>query len=199
MTHPIERKLRHEFCPYLVTARRLTRWTPYLVYTIYSYLGEVFILLAGFGLASPVMAFLAGSSADPPGVKPGGGTIIETLSESRFGWVAVVILVAWGLVKLYVQTEDLGKRCSLAASYRRQCLQIEHSLRKALPASDPMPALIQLQAKLSDLVDRSIAENAIPDLGIDDSLRHEMDALCNRLVADFGGFWAPGPDADRIR
>ena len=198
MDHPIARKLRSQFCPYLVTARRLWRWRPLVVYGVYSYVGELFVLLAGFGLANPLMAFLSGQPSSGGREKGGGGgSIVEYLSGSRFGWLAIGLLVVWGLAKFYVRTQDLEKRCSLARSYRRQCLQIEHALREALPAPNPMPALVTLQAKLSDLVDRSIAESAIPDLGIDEGLHAEMDVLRDRLVADFGLFWDPPPQNEQ--
>lgn len=52
----VERKLRVEIAPYLVTAEYLWQWPPYLIYVVYSYLGEIFVLLTGFGIAKPMMS-----------------------------------------------------------------------------------------------------------------------------------------------
>lgn len=202
MSKPIERKLRVEICPYLVTARHLGEWTPYRVYTAYSYFGEAFVLLAGFGLSNPVITFLTGGQA--PGVKSNPppateSSIIEFLSSSNLAWVSVGLLMVWGLVKFYVRHEDLEKKCNLLISYRRQCSQLEFKLRQALANENPMPHLVELQTKLSDLVDRNIAEGSIPNFGIDGALSEQTKEYVDNLVRDFSGHWAAVPEQERLQ
>ena len=171
---PIQQKLQTAFYPYLMTARHLRQATSYRLYTAYAYLGEVFVLLAGLGLANPVIRFLGGRAANAAGTEAPEPSVAAFLSGSAFGWVGIACLVIWGLLKFYVQSEELDKRCSLVKSYCRQCLQIEFAVHNALQLPDPMPALIQQQAKLSDLIDRNIAEGALTNNGIDDrfEVRH---------------------------
>jgi len=191
MSQPIERKI-HDFSPYLVTARYHNKWFPYRVYVGYSYLGELAVLLAGLGLASPVSALIARASAAPVA---NSGTAAQSIGQ--LGWGAFLLLVVWLCVKVYVQQESLEKRCSLLTSYRRQCRQIEFELGEALRASDPMPELIQLKARLRDLIDRSIAEDAIVGVGVDDRWSGEWERFSNDLITRHSANWSPAPNTDR--
>lgn len=196
----VERKLKVSFCDYLVTARHLNRSRDYRIYQAYCYFGEVFVLLAGFGIANPVMAFLSGGQPSPESGKGYAPTVASFLSGTKFGVIALAMLVAWGLVKFYIRHEDLEKRCNLVSSYRRQCQQIEvELLSKVLPQTDPMPDLLQLQAKLSDLVGRNVAEGSIEDCGIDQRFKAEFDEYLKRLVDRFSDFWSPAPSLDRLK
>ncbi|SFI70934.1 hypothetical protein [Nitrosomonas sp. Nm34] len=194
--HPIERKLRVEICPYLITGKRLNKWTPYRVYIAYSYLGEVFVLLAGFGIANPVMVFLSGGQGtSAPVGNP--STVAEFLSGNWLGWMAIVLLVIWGLIKFYIRSEDLEKRCSLLRSCKQQCMQIEYQLLQVLATETPMEKLPTLQAKLYELVDRNIAERSWQFSGPEPGIENEVDAYCNQLISKYSSFWLPAPSVDR--
>jgi hypothetical protein len=198
MSAQIERKLS-VICPYLVTAKHLGSWGPYVVYTGYSYLGEVFVLLAGFGIANPVLAFLS-NGQDAPGAKHAhSSSVVDFVGSSLAGWLSVGLLVIWGLVKFYISREDLEKRCSLLKSYRRQCAQLEIQLWRALGTDNPMPALVVVQTKLEDLVDRSIAERAIPDGAIDEKFNDEAGQYSQALVTKYGSNWTNVPPEERTQ
>jgi len=197
LMHPIERKLRVEICPYLVTAKRLSRWRPYRVYLGYSYLGEVFVLLAGFGFANPVTSFLSGGQGNSQsGEKV--VTVAQFLAGSWVGWTALILLLIWGVVKFYIRREDLEKRCSLLKSCQQQCAQLEYQLRKALPVSDPMEELTKIQTKIGDLVDVNIAERSWCHSGPEPGIDTLVDKYCSELVSSFSGYWIPAPNLDRI-
>jgi hypothetical protein len=168
-----------------------------VIYTIYSYIGEVFVLLAGFGMASPVMAFLAGDERTPPARKISDGTIAQFLGGSWMGYVGLSLLVLWGLMKYFVVHEDLEKRCSLLKSYRRHCAQLRERVRRVLQTSDPMPELIQIQMILESLVDRSIAERAIPDDPVDEKLKGTTEKYCNELIDGCRSYWTASPAQER--
>jgi hypothetical protein len=195
----IAQKLRTQFCPYLITARHLNRHHSYLFYIAYSYLGEIFVLLAGFGLANPVMAFLSGGQSTRQVSGSNATTVVDFLSSSVLGWVSLCLLVLWGLAKYYVRREGLEKVCTLVVSYQRQCSQIERAIREALSEANPMPKLIEQQRRLSDLVDRTIAEGAVPGNGIDESLKGESEDYCQQLVAEFFSHWANEATAPTTR
>jgi hypothetical protein len=200
--HPVELKLRSQICPYLVTVNRLWRWKPFWVYLAYVYFGEIFLLLAGFGIANPVMTFLtagqgAGGQAKKPADDAAQGTVVEFLGSSTAGVIGLVFLVLWGLLKFYVQKEDLEKRCSLLRSCRLQGAQLANRMRHALPNPDPMPALIDIQEKLEDLIDRNVIERAYPYDGWEPGIDSLIKAYCDNLVAFYSGYWQPAPIAQR--
>jgi hypothetical protein len=192
----IERKLRVEICPYIVTAQILDRWWPYRTYVVYSYVGEIFVLLAGFGFANPVITFLSDNSmATAPNHNQ--ATVATFLQGSQSGWIALMLLVIWGLVKFYIGREDLEKRCSLLSSCKLQFRQLENQLRKVLADPKPMEKLLELQLKLVELVDRNIAEESWQYNGPAPDIDPLVERYCADLVATFSPFWEPEPSHQR--
>jgi hypothetical protein len=54
--HPVERKLRYEILPYLVSAQHLRSWRPMKIYRFHAYAGEVFVCLSYLrALESPTL------------------------------------------------------------------------------------------------------------------------------------------------
>jgi len=197
-SHPIERKLRIEICPYIVTSKHLRKWPPYFIYMAYSYVGEVFVLLAGFGFANPIMSFLtAGQAVAAKEAVEQEPTIVKFLSGSDIGWISLILLLIWGLLKFYIKTEDLEKRCSLLKSYIQQCAQFEFRLIRALALEEPMDEVIKIHTKLMDLVDRNIAERSLLDTGIDSKFDDETKQYCDRLIAKYSDNWKQPPINDR--
>lgn len=188
MTAHIERKIRRDFAPYLVTAREHHKWPPYWIYVGYSYVGELAMLLAGLGLATPLSALATGT----PGTDTAG-------VAGQLGGVSIVILVAWLTVKIYVQRQNLEKRCSLLTSYRKQCRDLERELELALDQEDPMPDLLRVQSKLRDLVNRSAAEEAIRHNGVDERLETQFDRFSSRLIHAYADNWRVQPGSQRRR
>ena len=200
--HPVEQKLRTEICLYLVTVDRLWRWRPFWVYMAYVYCGEIFLILAGFGLANPVMTFLTGGQeTGGQGKKPSDaaqqGTVLEFLGTGTAAVIAIFLLLLWGLLKFYVQQEDLVKRCSLLRSCRLQCAQLAHRMRNALANANPMDALIDIQTKLADLIDRNIIERAYSYDGFEPGSGLLIQAYCDNLVDFYSANWDPAPPAQR--
>jgi len=185
--HAVERKLRYEMLPYLVTAQRLKAWPPMRIYATYLYAAELFVLLAGFGVATPVMRFLSGNPAGSGDAKQ--QTIVEFLGSGYMAFLSLVLLVIWGLLKFYVKTEDLPKKCNLLQSCISQCAGFGVQIRRAVADPNPMPTLIVIQAKLSDLVERNVAEGAWPYDGPEPGIQSLVDQQYEDLVAPFRGNW----------
>jgi len=213
--HRVEKKVRDEIGPYLLTGMRLRRWRPFWVYSFYVYFAEVFVLLAGFGIANPVMTFLAGGQASKP-AGPGGqsqGTVVGFLGSGTAALLAIGLLLVWGVLKFYVRQADLEKRCSLLRSCRLQCIQFSNKVRVVLAQTKPMPALIDIQNKLNDLVERNIIEGSWPYDGPEPAvMSHPKDPnnpvsklpslaeeYCEQLVSPHRLNWEPEPQEDRPR
>jgi len=181
----IERKLRHEILPYLITAEHLRRWRPLRIYTFYVYAGEVFVLLAGLGIATPITRALADGKGS---TSTGYSQLLDVLGSGYMAAASIALLLIWGLLKFYVRTEDLPKRCNLLKSSIRQCSQLSFQVKQAVAKPDPMPSLISIQDKLSYLIDRSIAEDAWPDPVFPD-IDHEVDKYLTGLIAPHKANW----------
>jgi len=189
--HAVEHKVRYEIVPYLVTAERLKLWPPLRIYILYAYLGEFFILLAGFGIAGPVMNFL-----NPAGAQSSTGknsvidSLVHFLGSGYLLIAALSLLVAWGLLKFYIRTEELEKRCNLLRSCMRQCWAMAVDLRGAVAEPNPMPRLLHIQQKLSDLVERNIVERAWVYAPFAPNIGPDVERECEDLIGPFRGNWS---------
>ena len=76
-------------------------------------------------------------------------------------------------------------------------MQIEFQLLQVLATENPMKQLPMLQAKLSDLVDRNIAERSWRYSGPEPGIDNEVEAYCNQLINKYSSFWQPAPNTDR--
>lgn len=210
--HRVEKKVRDEIGPYLLTGMRLTRWWPFWVYLFYTYFAEVFVLLAGFGIANPVMAFLAGGQTSKTTTpSQAQSSVVDFLGSSTASMLAIGLLVIWGVLKFYVRQADLEKRCSLLRSCRLQCIQFSNRIRLVLAKPAPMQELLDIQAKLSDLVERNIIEGGWPYDGPEPAvlvrqkdLKREgeelpslADKYCEQLVKLHRSTWENEPLAER--
>nr|VFK21205.1 MAG: hypothetical protein BECKLPF1236A_GA0070988_102922 [Candidatus Kentron sp. LPFa]VFK23595.1 MAG: hypothetical protein BECKLPF1236C_GA0070990_1000632 [Candidatus Kentron sp. LPFa] len=196
--HPIEQKLKDEICPYLVTARRLNRWGPYWVYLGYSYLGELFVLLAGLGISNPIMSFLSDGQVKLESKDGTLITVVQFLNDPWAGGIALALLVMWALVKVYIRNENLAKRCSLLRSCQRQCIHLENQLMQLLPAPNPMKELINLQVKLGSLVEWNIVEESWRYGGPAPNINAQVNEYCSQLVSIFSAHWDQAPPNEQI-
>ena len=193
--HAIEHKLKYEIYPYLVTAQQLKKWRPLLVYNVYVYCGELFVLLAGFGVANPLMSALTGNDVNKiAAASSSKQTVIQFLGSGYAALLAVVLLLVWGTIKFYVRREELEKRSNLLRSCILQCSQFENKVHNAVPHDDPMSELLDVQEKLSDLIERNIVERAWPFPGPEPGIQHLVDQQVDVLIEPFKRSWKTGPD-----
>jgi hypothetical protein len=196
--HPVEHKLKYVICPYLITAQRLKKWRPMQVYTFYFYCGEIFVLLAGFGLANPIVAFLAhGELARIPEYSSDPQTIIQFLGSGYSAALGILLLLTWGILKIYIRKEELEKRCNLLRSCLLQCSQFTIKVRSAIDQGNPMPALTDIHLKLSDLVERNSIERAWPYDGPEPGIQKIVNDYCDEMIAPFKEHWEEPPDQRR--
>jgi hypothetical protein len=192
--HPVEHKLKYVILPYLVSAELLKKWKPLQVYTFYLYSAETFTLLAGIGLANPIVAFLNGGNLTSSSNSSNSSqSIIQFLGSGYAATLSIILLIAWGILKFYVKNQQLDRRCSLLRSCIQQCAQFSIKVRSAINSDNPMPALISIQEKLSDLIERNIVENAWPYAGPAPKIEEIVDNYCDRLIAPFKDQWIVPP------
>jgi len=196
---PIESKVKNDILRYLVSAERHRSWPPLWIYTLYSYLGEVFILLAGIGIANPVLNYL---NNDADSKREAGRNalipfLVKFLKSDSAVFASLFLLVVWGLIKFYIRTEDLEKRCNLLRSCMTQCKGFSVQLHQALAEADPMPKLIVIQQKLSDLVERNVIERAWIFAPFAPGIGPAVDKECADLVGPYRGKWSKFDADDR--
>jgi len=157
----IKRKLERDILPYLESAERLTSWTPFRLYSLYFWLGELFVLLVGLGISHPALRLLAAKNPEAASTAPN-TPIIASLGEGLLFWIAVIGLLAWGLLKIYVVRNDLEKRCSLIRSNLKHFRQVRMQLSASLTKPNPMEELLKIHADLGDTINRMLGEDAWP-------------------------------------
>jgi len=187
--HQVEHKLKYEIVPYLLTADRLRTWRPLRIYTFYVYFGEVFVLLAGFGLANPIMTFLTNGSVNNVTQASDKLTVIHFLGSGYAALVGICLLLGWGVLKFYVRREELEKRCNLLKSCILQCAQFNAKLHRAVAEEEPMGELKEIDERMADLVVQNILERAWPYNGPEPGIQPLVDSYCDELIAPFKGRW----------
>lgn len=185
----VEQKLRRDIIPWIESAEKLPRTRSYIIYSLYFWLGEVFVLLVGLGFSHPAFRVLAPQSfrqADASANQP----IINGLGEGILFWAAVGGLLVWGLLKIYTQRYDLEKRCSLMRSGVRQFRQFRSRLPDILQESNPLHRLTELQREINAQVNRMVGEDAWGwPRGIAPGINQYVDAEVKRYVDSYGGNW----------
>ncbi len=187
----ITRKLGNEIIPRLLQAEALPGWTSYRLYTAYALLGEVFVLLVGLGISHPAFRFLAPSATET--ASNGSDSIVSGLGEGISLWVAVVALLAWGLLKWYVVENSLAKKCSLIKSNKKHFAKARMDVETALQTPDPIPHLTIIQANINGFVDRLNGEDAWPWNTVSDELLHRAKDEADRLTRQYGHYWTAAP------
>jgi hypothetical protein len=188
----VEQKLRRDIVSWIESAERLTTTRLFIVYSLYFWLGELFVLLVGLGFSHPAFRVLAPQSiqkADTLGNSP----IISGLGEGILFWVAVVGLLSWGLLKLYTQRNDLEKRCSLMKSGLRQFRQFRGRLPEILLETNPLDQLTELQREINAQVNRMVGEDAWPWRGPAPDIGPIVDTEVRSYVERYGDNWTGVP------
>jgi hypothetical protein len=190
MAHPVEKKLRSQILPYLVMAEKLDEWKLIWIYTVYRYCGEFFLLVGGIGLSNPIINYLTGSSGVATDSASGTqSTIIGYLSGNPYAWIFIFLILAWGLVKFYVNQNDLEKKYTLAKSCQLQCRKCDKDMHDVLSQKNPIPDLDSIRTRISAVIDRNIIEDAWPFHSDDPSITKRVDEIAVQLVKKFQGEW----------
>lgn len=184
--HPVAQKLQRDVVPYLVSADQLVKRPVFVAYSVYSIIGEFLTGLAGVGLAPPLLKTMSGS---PPA---------ETGDRAWMTPLAVVLLVAWVLLRIAATSNEGAKRATLMRSCRREVQQVRARLARELSAPEAMTALEAIQKEISALVDRHIAEGSWPWSPVHPRADELAAPEVERLVRKYGGGWASPPPAPRV-
>lgn len=172
---PIVRKLANEILPWFVSAEELRKKPLYRAHLAYSWTRDTLAGLTGFGLSHPLAKAINGESSDL-------GTALTKMPFWLYcmtGFAAV----SWVVLKAFVTRDDGEKKAMLAASCRKEFMGLNLKLRSALQQPRPLKALVQIQAEVTGIVDRHIAEGSWA-FANDDILAPKIHEKVRRRVAD---------------
>src|SRR6266540_4451607 len=77
----IKRKLERDIVPWLESAEKCTSWTLFRIYSLYFWLGELFVFLVGLGFSHPAFRVLAPQAVKETETSPG-QPIIASLDDA---------------------------------------------------------------------------------------------------------------------
>jgi len=149
---PVVRKLANEILPWFVSAEELRKKPLYVAHKAYSWTRDTLAGLTGFGLSHPLAKVVAGESTDL-------GAAIAKMPH----WLMILTAgaaVSWVVLKAFVTKDDGEKKAMLAASCRKEFMSLNLRLRSALQHQRPLKALVAIQAEVTAIVDRHIAEGS---------------------------------------
>jgi hypothetical protein len=195
----IEKKLKRDIIPWLESVERLSSWTPFRVYSLYFWLGEIFVLLVGLGFAHPAFRLLAPQAVEVATTQSN-QPVIDSLGEGIMFFLAVVGLVAWGLLKAYVVKNDLEKKCSLIKSGLNQVIKIRIDLRTALQRPNPVKELEKLQRQINEAVNRMHGEEAWPwGRGWAPGIEATVERDVKQYISQYASSWTAVPKIGAIQ
>jgi len=171
----VVRKIANEILPWLVSAEVLAKKPLYRAHTVYSWTRDVLAGLSGFGLSHPLAKLITGESTD----------MGSALGKMPF-WLYFLTgfsVIAWVALKTYVTRDDGEKRAMLAMSCRKEFMSINLRLRGALQQQNPLVPLAALQAEVTAIVDRHIAEGSW-HFPVDDILAPDIHEDVRRRTID---------------
>jgi len=151
--------------------------------------------LAGLGIAPQVLRFFNQPSNDSSAK----GSLVEAARSlpGWLPWLTIVLALIWIALKTFVVQSDGAKRSQLAKSCRRQFRVLGARMHSELAKPDPMPGLLKIEAEITSLVDRNIAEDAWPWAGIASNTEPPTTKMINELLKRFQTTWSPAPAVDQ--
>lgn len=189
--HPVERKLRREICPYVAMVEHLRRSRRLKVYSVYMYVGDIAALLGGFGIAPEVMRFINSESASPAQQASAGA-----LSGS-LGWIGVVLLLGWGMMKIYVKRSRLDEHYQLITSSYERIIDLYGDVRTALRTPDPMQQLNDAQTGMESTENLCVVKKAWPVNANTAMVQADVDRMVDDLVDTYGQYWTAAPSSQQ--
>jgi len=150
MANPlVERKLRVEILPYLASARRLHGQWFCRVNVLFGYTTDFLVALTTLGVASPLLALLAGGQASSGAKETPKTSLAEALASvpAKLHYPILALVIAWIVLRIAFNREDGQKRAVLAKSCATTLRLADAQLHQILPKPDPMPELFN-QARL---------------------------------------------------
>ncbi|MFN3658315.1 MAG: hypothetical protein ACK4UO_13765 [Pseudolabrys sp.] len=189
--HYILQKLCNELLPWMISGRRVGRQWFVRTATFYGYGGDTAAALAGLGIGTPLAALVAGKT-------PEGKSAIEALRQvlpEAWMWVGGVALGVWVVLRLIVQREDIVARALLARDCAQSMKALRASLWTALPATDPMPKITEIQRSVDDKVQNAIKNKVWPwePLPSEELIQAELKLAVDEIRIKFMNKWAPAP------
>jgi hypothetical protein len=194
----IRRTLERDVLPYLVSARRLKRQWFYLLHTVFGYTSDLVVALAAIGVSSPLIGLLNTKDAGPDATNK-----LPSLASALSGippflvYPAVIVIVAWVIIRVAFVREEGQKRAVLARSCIQNLREAQADLHRLLRVKHPLAGLTEmLEKRIRPTVDRNIQENSWPWLpfapNVEADVRKELNSLCALFEED----WEPSNEPD---
>ena len=194
----VKRTLERDVLPYLVSARKLKSQWFYRLHSIFGFTTDLVVALAAIGVTSPLLSLLT--------TKDGGSEAPDQASSlaaalgvipSYLVYPAVILIVAWVIIRVLFTREEGPKRAVLARSCIQNLRQAEAELHNVLRVRHPTAGLNEiLEKRIRPTVDRNIQETSwpwfpfAPNIQLD--VKKELSSLCSRYEED----WEPGSEPD---
>jgi hypothetical protein len=192
--HYILRKLSNELLPWMIVGRRVDRQGFVRLASIYAYLGDFGALLAGLGIGTPVVTLMTGSKL------PDGRSALDVLREVLPGywlWVGIVGLVLWGIMRLFVQRENVIARAALAHDCATSIKVLYAGLHHSLSAEDPMPNITAIQKTVDEKVQSAISNKVWPydpdPLPEESDIASDLKKAVDEIRDKFMDRWSAAP------
>jgi len=192
----ILQKLRTEMLPWLIAGRMLPREWFARIGTAYGYINDFTAALVGLGIGTPIGAVLSGK------LKPGESAIgvIRSNLPSPVLPFAVVLLIAWIVLKVYVQRENVLERSLLARDCGQQLRKQQVNLYQILSKPEPMPDILRIQETIDRLIDNAM-QNKIwrwDPLPRPTEIEQELECMIDELRVKFASKWRGLPPGTAI-
>jgi len=194
----VKRTLERDVLPYLVSARKLKRQWFYRFHTLFGYTTDLVVALAAIGVSSPLFNLLAAkdAGADAADKTP---TLASALAgiPSFLVYPALLVIVAWVIIRVAFTREEGQKRAVLARSCIQNLREAEAELHKLLRVRRPLASLTEmLEKRIRPTVDRNIQESSWPWLPFAPNIQADVQKELNSLCSLYEEEWEPGSEPD---
>lgn len=190
--HYVLRKLADELLPWMVAGRLVRRRWFVRLALVHSYGSSIAALIGGFGIGTPLTAYLQGKSGD-------GGAALQTLRQTVPGWwfwAGVAALVTWAAVQIIVVKENVAARALFAKDCASGMQKFHADLWKALPVANPNPGIVKVQDDVMRKVQEAIEKGIWPwhPLPLQDRrFALELERDIDHIRRRFAVYWAAAP------
>jgi hypothetical protein len=136
---------------------QLQSWTLIRLYNFHRYANQALTILIGVGIGGPFLNFLSNGNS-----QQGQSPAAQSLGSGGVFICSVMTLLAWGLFKYYLSSEEAEKKFNLIKTCQTRCNRFHQRCIDAIQTPDPMPVFEEVQQNISEIVNLCRGEGAWP-------------------------------------
>jgi hypothetical protein len=191
--HYVLKKVCNQLLPWLVASPRIKRQWFVGLSVGYGYLGDLGAALAGLGIGAPLIGVAQ------HGVKAG-SQLTDVLGNGPWTWLGLIGLIAWAVVRLVVQREEVNQRATAARAFVAAMKSLSLELHMALFDADPMPKIVSIQQRIDAKIREANDAGVWPfsPLPKDDEQARLLAERVAAIRATQMAGWTPAPAQERI-